>query len=115
MKLTSENFGENGVYINIEGELDLYSTVEVRTKVLKAFDDNRTRMILDLGRLTYLDSSGVGILILILQTLRQKKGKLKVLGLGGTPRKVLEMSNIISLIPLASSRVEAQTEVLKEN
>ena len=115
MKIVSELFGTKGVYFELEGELDLYSTTELRTKILQAFDSNRTSMILDLSKLTYLDSSGVGILIFILQTLRVKKGKLRVIGLGGTPRKVLEMSNIISLVPLAANRQEAEVEVLKES
>jgi len=114
MKIASEPFDKQGVFFELEGELDLYSTSELRTKILQAFDSDRTRMVLDLSKLTYLDSSGVGILIFILQTLRVKKGKLKVIGLSGTPRKVLEMSNIISLIPMASTRQEAEIEVLKE-
>ena len=112
MKLKIQDIETVGAIIGISGELDLYSTSEMRTKIQELLERKRTRIILDLSELSYLDSSGVGVLIFLLQALKTKGGKLAVFGLAGTPRKVLEMSNIISLLPLADSIDESREMVL---
>ena len=55
-------------------------------------------MVLDFTEVRYLDSSGVGALIRLLQKAKSIGGEIRVANLGGMPRKVLEMSNVIRLL-----------------
>jgi anti-anti-sigma factor len=52
----------------------------------------------DCSELVYLDSTGVGALIRVVQALRRLGGSVRCNGLRGAPRKVLEMSNILPLL-----------------
>jgi len=89
------------VIIVLEGDLDLYATVAFCNAVLSKLESGTTRAILDFGKVRYLDSSGVGALIRILQKARSLGGEIRVVRLAGTPMKVLEMSNIISLLKIS--------------
>jgi len=91
------------------GDLDLYASVSFANAVLSRIDTGCRRIVFDLSDLRYLDSSGVGALIRLLQKCRTVGGEIRVAHLGGSPRKVLEMSNIISLLRLYPS-VEAALE-----
>lgn len=83
------------------GDLDLYASVAFCNAVLARLEGGTPRMVLDLGGVRYLDSSGVGALIRLLQKARSLGGEIRVAQLTGTPRKVLEMSNIITLLKVA--------------
>ena len=83
------------------GDLDLYASVAFCKSVLDKLESGATRMVLDLGEVRYLDSSGVGALIRLLQKARSLGGEVRVARLAGTPKKVLEMSNIISLLKVS--------------
>ena len=85
------------------GDLDLYASVEFCKTVLSRMEGGSHRIILDFGGIRYLDSSGVGALIRLLQKARTLGGEIRVANLSGTPKKVLEMSNIITLLKVASS------------
>lgn len=85
--------------VKIEGELDLYSTSDVKTLVQECLDQPVPKLLLDLSNLQYLDSSGVGLLISIIQKIRAKSGSLQVFGLHGSPKLVLDMCKILQLIP----------------
>ena len=83
------------------GDLDLYASVSFCNTVVAKLESGTPRMVLDLGQIRYLDSSGVGALIRLLQKARSLGGEIRVARLSGTPKKVLEMSNIITLLKVA--------------
>ena len=80
------------------GDLDLYASVAFCNAVLGKLESGTSRMVIDMGGVRYLDSSGVGALIRLLQKARSLGGEIRVANLAGTPKKVLEMSNIITLL-----------------
>lgn len=84
--------------IQVKGELDLYNSPQFSRLVSEKVGRGARRLVLSLGGLTYLDSSGTGALIRALQMVAPFGGALLVVGLTGSPRKVLEMCNIISLL-----------------
>lgn len=94
---------EDQVVVVPDGDLDLYASVSFCQTVLGQFDAGKNRVVLDFAGVRYLDSSGVGAVIRLLQKARSIGGELRVANLGGTPRKVLEMSNIISLLKVTDS------------
>jgi len=83
------------------GDIDLYASVGFCNAVLARLEGGTPKMVLDFTGVRYLDSSGVGALIRLLQKARTLGGEIRVANLGGTPRKVLEMSNIISLLKVS--------------
>jgi len=88
------------------GDLDLYASVAFSRALAERLDQGVKRLVLDLTGLRYLDSSGVGALVRLLQKGRTTGTTVHVVGLAGTPKRVLEMSNIITLLKQAPS-VEA--------
>lgn len=80
-----------------DGDLDLYSSVNFCNTVTQKIEAGCHWLVLDFTKIRYMDSSGVGALIRLIQKAKSLKGEIKVAALGGTPKKVLEMSNITSL------------------
>ena len=56
------------------GELDIYTVPLFRKVVLKLEGDRRHDLILDLTRVTFIDSSGLGSLIEIFQKVQSARG-----------------------------------------
>jgi anti-anti-sigma factor len=91
--------GDQELVVLLEGDLDLYAAVAFAQAVLTRMETGARRIVVDLGAVRYLDSSGVGALIRLLQKARTLGGGLRLSRLAGTPRKVLEMSNMLSVMP----------------
>ena len=108
----SVNKQEPGIYmIKIQGELDLYSTNDVRNAVEECLQQPVPKLLIDVSELEYLDSSGVGLLINMIQSIKIKSGAIQVFGLHGSPRKVLEMSKILVLVPECSTIEQGITKL----
>lgn len=108
MELCEKLIAGKSIYLlEVRGELDLYGASNFREKVIDRIHHKSKKVLFDLTGLTYMDSSGVGAFIRILQELKKVKGHHRVINLKGAPRKVLELSNIISLINESSSKENA--------
>lgn len=84
--------------LRLKGDLDLYHSPQFGKLLQEKVQQGIRRFVLNLSELHYLDSSGTGVLIRALQLVKPVRGGVLVVGLSGTPKKVLEMSNIISLL-----------------
>ncbi len=89
------------------GEMDLYCSREVKEKIGEALEDGFRRIILDCRDLSYLDSSGIGVLISLLTSLRKQGGSLILCSLTSTVRAVIELTKLTGFLPVASSINEA--------
>ncbi|MDZ7289811.1 MAG: STAS domain-containing protein [candidate division KSB1 bacterium] len=80
--------------VSINGDVDLYSSPEVR-KVIIGLTEKKTPVIMvDLSHVSYMDSSGVATLVEGLQQSGKYNGKFKLYGLGMAVREVFELSRL---------------------
>jgi len=61
----------NEALIRVTGEVDLYSSPELRKKLLKTIPSSRGDVVVDLSGVSYIDSSGVATLVEGLRSARQ--------------------------------------------
>ncbi len=80
------------------GDCDLYNAPAFMRDMVARLDAGAIRLRFDCAGLRYLDSTGVGAIIKLLQAAKAHGGELRFTGLMGTPRKVLTLCNVISLI-----------------
>jgi anti-sigma B factor antagonist len=77
---------------------------ELRREVLEQSD---SRVIIDLGRVTRIDSAGLGQLMSCYSHLVKNRGALKVLNPAPEIRKLLDMTGLSSVIPTFQDEREA--------
>jgi len=98
MEVLVREAGPVGV-IELSGEIDIYNCGEIR-KLIDAYSARTiVRIIVDMGKVTYIDSSTIGVFLAELKRLRAKGGNLRLLNLTGAPRHVLEMARLEELFP----------------
>jgi|ADurb_Cas_03_Slu_FD_contig_31_2698386_length_648_multi_1_in_0_out_0_1 anti-sigma B factor antagonist len=85
--------------IELSGEIDIYNCGEIRKLIDAYIARSITRIIVDMGNVTYIDSSTIGVLLAELKRLRAKGGNLRLIKLSGAPRNVLEMARLDGLFP----------------
>jgi anti-sigma B factor antagonist len=80
------------------GDCDLYDAPRFARAVLDELRPGVRRIGVDLSGVAYLDSTGVGALIRILQEARRIGAELRFRGVAGSPRRVLAMSGILGVM-----------------
>ncbi len=105
MKLTS--FLQNGqLTVMLTGEIDHHCAkgyIQSITAKLEAY--NPTACILDFQEVTFMDSSGIAMVINALRYMRKIDGRLFLSGLKEQPMKVFKASGIDKLIEIKETMV----------
>jgi anti-sigma B factor antagonist len=60
----------------VTGDIDVHTGPALREQMLSAIDSGRRRMIVDLSRVEFMDSTGLGVLVAGLNRARQAGGGL---------------------------------------
>jgi len=84
--------------LRVFGECDLYNAQRLTTAAQERLAKGVKRLRIDLSGVNYLDSTGVGAIIRLVQSAKAMGRELRFRGISGTPRKVLVLSNIITIL-----------------
>ena len=83
----------NGVArLALIGELDMAVASTLEDELLRVQDDGVKAAFLDLGELAFMDSSGLAVLLRATNRARENGHHLAIVGVGGVPRRLLEIS-----------------------
>lgn len=85
--------------VSLIGELDHHSAEEVRVKIDDRIErDNIRKVILNFSGVTFMDSSGIGVVIGRYKKMQNRSGKLCVAEINGRVNKVFEISGMYKII-----------------
>ena len=93
--------------VAVSGELDMSNSPELRRRVTAALRGGRACVVIDLGRLTYMDSSGLAALIAAHQATTARGGRLALVIGSDSVRRTLQVRGLDRLFTLSASREEA--------
>ena len=107
-KLSCELGEEAGVVtVTLEGQADVHTSEEMK-RILQAFlARGQSRILLDLTELDYCDSSTLRVLLTLQKQAKAAGGAIKLLKLGGEPRRVFEVSGFLDLFETFDDRARA--------
>ncbi|QED48500.1 anti-sigma F factor antagonist [Cytobacillus dafuensis] len=87
--------------IRLSGELDHHSADELREKATKAIEDYEIHhIVLNLEKLTFMDSSGLGVILGRYKQIKQIHGEMVVCAISPAVQRLFEMSGLFKIIRL---------------
>ena len=96
MKIETTDTADETI-ITIEGDIDLYSSPELRTAVLKAVPKATAGVGIHLGGVSYMDSSGVATLVEGLRSAKENAKTFVLVAPSTSVMKVLELARLDSI------------------
>ncbi len=90
---------EDGIIISIFGDLDSLRVMSYRSLILEEIDRYYVRSILwDFSNLSFLDSSGIGLILGRYNEIRRIGGICGITGLTPYTRKIIQMTGLFSIL-----------------
>lgn len=80
--------------IEVAGELDLHTSPALGDHVLGLIEQGSHRLAIDMSKVDFMDSSSLGMLITCLKRVREGEGRLVLVGLQGSPMKVMALTGL---------------------
>jgi anti-sigma B factor antagonist len=107
MKFETSPIGDSVLAVRGVGRLNMVSAAALRETVADALTTGRTRIVIDLSGIEFVDSSGLGALIGCLKSARQAGGDLRIAQPTAQVAMVLRLSNLDRVLKSYGSTEEA--------
>ncbi len=106
MELPIDRAGDVAVVTVPVDELDASNASELKRDIAPVLQAN-TRLVLDLSRVRFMDSSGLGAMLSCLRQLTAKKGGLKLCGMSKQVRGAFELVRLHRIFDIYPGQAEA--------
>jgi anti-sigma B factor antagonist len=91
--------------VRASGELDAFAAPDLSSAFGKVTGE--ARVVADLGPVTFLDSTALGLVVRAVRELTEAGAEVRVVLPGGHARRIFELTSLDRLLPIAESRSAA--------
>ena len=96
MEVTRTSRDDGAIQLGIDGELDLATASELREALLEAIGENGAGIWVDLAKCSFMDSTGLRVIIEGARLVAQREGQLGITGLREQPKQLFEITSLHS-------------------
>ncbi len=110
MIINTTNQNDLSILEVMNNRIDSSSAVEFKDHLKGIIDDGNHQLVLDLGRVDFIDSSGIGAIVGVLKYLGQK-GTIAIVGMSQTVDRVFRltrMDRVFSIYPTVEDAVASK-------
>tara|TARA_B100001559_G_C16277409_1_gene518946 strand:- start:97 stop:411 length:315 start_codon:yes stop_codon:yes gene_type:complete len=90
----TEQFRDKWVLLQISGEIDMATGPELRQRIVQYVQEGHLHIILDLAKVDFIDSTGLGVLIGGLKRTRSHGGDLQCIGLSESLKEMFKLTGL---------------------
>lgn len=91
----------------VEGTLIVGNRQELKQKVIDEIESGARKVLVDFAKTTYIDSSGLGVLVSLAKKIREHGGDLRLANLNDDLQTLFELTKLDTLFQISESRVSA--------
>jgi anti-sigma B factor antagonist len=93
--------------IAVHGELDLFTTPELRTRINDTIDEGTRELIVDLSETAFVDSTGLGVLLAALKRIRSCDGELVIIDTRSNVLNTFKVAGVDQILTIVRSYDQA--------
>lgn len=97
--------------LQLVGDIDLIQTSKTKQAISKMLDQHDYRVLVDMSKVTYLESSGISVLIAELKKAREHNGDLVLCNLQERVAMMLRLTGFDKLFTISTTTDEGQKQL----
>ena len=99
MNIKQSKAGEVNI-VEVEGRLDTTNYAQLEHHLSSLTDNNEIMILMDMGKLEYISSSGLRILLMFLKKIKAADGRFMLCSLSPDIREIFEISGFINIFEI---------------
>jgi len=98
---------DSHVVVTVAGEIDVYTAPKLREKLIELVSEGTYDVVVDLEKVDFLDSTGLGVLVGALKRVKAHDGSLALVCTQDKILKIFKITGLTKVFPIHSSVDEA--------
>ena len=105
LSATIEKFPEDTAIVTLSGQMTFGSSLKVADfQIQELIKDGVTKLVVDLTGVDYMDSAGLGMLVYVFGSMREKIGELRVCGVSPRLNSLLRLTKTDTFLSIDPNR-----------
>jgi anti-sigma B factor antagonist len=110
LSATIEKLPEAKAVVTLSGQMTLGTSLKVADSQIQGLiTDGVTKLVIDLSAVDYMDSAGLGMLVYVFGTLREKAGSLRICGVAPRLLSLFKLTKTDTFLSIDQDRAESLT------
>lgn len=94
--------------ITLRGEVDVYTAPKLKEKLVESIESGCANIVVDLDGVSFIDSSGLGVLVSALRRARERDGSVRIVCTRDNILKIFRITGLDKVFPVFSDSAEAR-------
>lgn len=95
------NIGDQTI-VSVAGEIDAYTAPKLREAILPLAEDSNPNLTINLKDVSYMDSTGLGVFVGLLKSVRKNNGQLNLVELSDRLERLFTITGLSDIIDISS-------------
>lgn len=109
LSIETRSEGERTI-IEVGGEIDVYTAPRLRDKITELVSEGSYDLVIDMEKVDFLDSTGLGVLVGGLKKVRAHDGSMRLICNQERLLKIFRITGLAKVFAIHSSQAEALAE-----
>jgi anti-sigma B factor antagonist len=97
----------NQCTVTLDGEVDVYTAPRLKEELVSVIEDGCVNVIVDLDKVGFIDSSGLGVLVSALRRARERDGVVRIVCTRDNILKIFRITGLDKVFPVFADAEEA--------
>jgi len=89
--------------VTLRGEIDVYTAPRLRQTLIDLVEGGATDIVVDMEKVDFLDSTGLGVLVGGLKRVRDREGSMKLVATQDRILKIFDITGLSKVFPIFDS------------
>ena len=107
IKVIVREHGDKAAIAEIQGEIDVYTSPKLKEALTKLIEQQKYNIIIDLEKVRYIDSTGLGVLIGTLKKVREHNGTICIICTNPQIKKIFNITGLVKIFGIYKNEEEA--------
>jgi anti-sigma B factor antagonist len=94
--------------ITLRGEVDVYTAPKLKATLIEAIESGCANIVIDLEGVSFIDSSGLGVLVSALRRARERDGAVRIVCTRENILKIFRITGLDKVFPVFPDIAEAR-------
>src|SRR5213595_2105836 len=90
---------DSAALLTLRGEIEVYTAPRLRQAIIDLVDGGATRIVVDMEKVDFLDSTGLGVLVGGLKRVKMKDGSMKLVANQDRILKIFDITGLSKVFP----------------
>ncbi len=111
IKLSVREVSGDAYVVDLNGEIDVYTSPKVKDAISELIDQGHYNLVINLEKVRYIDSTGLGVLIGGLKRVREHGGTVSLVCTNPQIKKIFDITGLVKIFGIFDDE-DAATKAL---